>query len=67
MSSTPDGFSGDDTTATGRDPDEVADADDEIPSEDLPGSNLQPETQGEDPVIADLGTEGEGDLAPEDI
>ncbi|MFF2633026.1 hypothetical protein ACFVR6_09135 [Microbacterium sp. NPDC058021] len=28
---------------------------------------LQPETQGEDPLIAELGEEGEGDLAPEDV
>ncbi|MCR2783652.1 MULTISPECIES: hypothetical protein [unclassified Microbacterium] len=28
---------------------------------------LQPETQGQDPVIAELGEDGEGDLAPEDI
>ncbi|GGD85954.1 sugar ABC transporter ATPase [Microbacterium murale] len=53
-------------TATGRDPDEISAADDEIPAEDLHGSNSQPESQGEDPVIADLGDEGEGDLAPED-
>jgi len=30
-------------------------------------SGLQPETQGDDPVIAELGEDGEGDLAPEDI
>lgn len=53
-------------TVTGRDPEEMPAADDEIPSEDLHGSNSQPESQGEDPVIADLGDEGEGDLAPED-
>lgn len=57
----------DEATATGRDPDEIPDADDEIPIEDLHGSSSQPESQGADPVIADLGTEGEGDLAPEDI
>lgn len=28
---------------------------------------LQPETQGEDPVVAELGEDGEGDLAPEDL
>jgi len=53
-------------TATGRDPDEIPAADDEIPAEDLHGSNSQPESQGQDPVIADMGDEGEGDLAPED-
>lgn len=30
-------------------------------------SGLQPETQGEDPVYAELGEEGQGDLAPEDV
>jgi len=54
------------TTATGRDPDEIPAADDEIPAEDLHGSASQPESQGEDPVVADMGDEGEGDLAPED-
>jgi hypothetical protein len=27
----------------------------------------QPETQGEDPFVAELGDEGNGDLAPEDL
>lgn len=40
---------------------------DEIPSPDLPGSTDQPETQGADPVVAELGEDGEGDLAPEDL
>lgn len=56
-----------DATATGRDPDEIPDPEDEIPAQDLPGSEPQPETQGEDPVIAELGDEGEGDLSPEDV
>lgn len=56
-----------DATATGRDPDEIPDPDDEIPTQDLPGSEPQPETQGEDPVIAELGDEGEGDLSPGDV
>lgn len=47
------------------------DAAPEYPSEDteetLPPSDLQPESQGEDPVIADLGEEGEGDLGPNDV
>ncbi len=30
-------------------------------------SDIQPESQGQDPVIIELGEEGEGDLAPEDI
>lgn len=29
-------------------------------------SEVQPETQGDDPLSADLGEEGQGDLAPED-
>lgn len=57
----------DPTTGTGRDPSEIPDALDEIPVEDLHGSESQPESQGEDPVIADLGEEGEGDLSPEDV
>ena len=57
----------DSTTATGRDPDELPDPDDEIPAEDLPGFGAQPETQGDEPVSADLGEDGQGDLAPEDL
>ena len=30
-------------------------------------STLQPGTQGDDPIYAELGEEGQGDLAPEDI
>ncbi|WP_315105561.1 sugar ABC transporter ATPase [uncultured Microbacterium sp.] len=55
------------STATGRDPDEIPDPDDEVPAEDLPGSAPQPESQGEDPVLADLGEEGQGDLGPGDV
>ncbi|WP_396655685.1 hypothetical protein [Microbacterium sp.] len=40
--------------------------DEEIPREDLPTEAMQPETQGDDPVTAALGEEGQGDLAPED-
>ena len=54
-------------SATGGDPAEIPDAADEIPAEDLPSSESQPETQGADPVIAELGEEGEGDLTPEDL
>jgi len=46
---------------------EIPDPADEIPAEDLHGSAGQPESQGEDPLIADLGEEGEGDLSPEDV
>ena len=56
----------DGTTATGADPDEIPDEDDEIPSYDLPTEAEQPESQGLDPVLVDLGEEGEGDLSPND-
>jgi len=54
-------------TATGADPDEIPSPDDEIPAEDQPGDTLQPESQGEDPLIAELGEDGDGDLAEEDL
>ena len=54
------------TTATGDDPDEIPDEDDEIPSYDLPTDAEQPESQGLDPVLVELGEEGEGDLSPND-
>ena len=57
----------DGTTATGADPDEIASDDDEIPFADLPDAELQPESQGEDPLVVELGEEGEGDLSPEDL
>ena len=55
------------STATGRDPAEIPDAADEVLSEDLPAPELQPESQGDDPVIAELGEDGEGDLSPVDV
>jgi len=39
----------------------------DIPPADLPDEALQPETQGSDPVDAELGEDGQGDLAPEDL
>ena len=39
----------------------------EIPATDLPPASAQPETQDEDPAIAALGDEGQGDLSPEDL
>lgn len=57
----------DDATATGGDPDEIPDERDQIPAADLPGIGEQPETQGLSPLEAELGDEGEGDLAPEDL
>ncbi|MCK6066904.1 MULTISPECIES: sugar ABC transporter ATPase [Microbacterium] len=53
-------------TATGDDPAQIPSDTDEIPAEDRVADWQQPETQGLDPEIADLGEEGEGDLAPED-
>lgn len=32
----------------------------------LPNDALQPETQGDEPLEAELGEDGQGDLAPED-
>lgn len=40
--------------------------DEDVPLQDLPPEEAQPESQGEDPVTAALGDEGQGDLAPED-
>lgn len=47
--------------------DDQAASTEEIPQTDLPSSTAQPESQGEDPLIADIGEEGEGDLSPEDL
>ncbi|WP_144796798.1 sugar ABC transporter ATPase [Microbacterium paludicola] len=55
------------TVVTGRDPAELPDADDEIPFEDIPAEGLLPETQDDDPVTAELGEDGQGDLSPEDL
>ncbi|WP_100813714.1 sugar ABC transporter ATPase [Microbacterium lacus] len=54
-------------TATGADPAEIPADDDDIPATDVRAGLDQPESQGEDPLIADLGDEGEGDLSPEDL
>lgn len=54
-------------TATGDDPAQIPGDDDEVPATDLPSEAFQPETQGVDPTVADLGEEGQGDLAPEDL
>jgi hypothetical protein len=56
----------DPTTATGDDPALLRRDDEEIPAADLAPSAFQPESQGDDPTIADLGEDGQGDLAPED-
>jgi len=63
-----------------RDPDDIGTAD-PLPEEDVEAEEqeeleaegygipdeAQPETQGEDPFVAELGEEGNGDLAPEDL
>lgn len=54
-------------TATGADPSELTGDDDDIPAADLPTAEEQPETDGTEPLIAELGDEGQGDLAPEDL
>ncbi len=54
-------------TATGDDPDAIPDDRDQIPDADLPDVEAQPESQGLSPLVAELGDEGEGDLAPEDL
>lgn len=37
------------------------------PEEPYAPSNIQPESQGQDPVIVEMGEEGEGDLSPGDL
>jgi hypothetical protein len=61
------GVDEDTATATGADPDEIPTDDEEIPRDDLATEEAQPETQGDDPVEAELGEDGQGDLAPEDL
>lgn len=39
----------------------------DIPTTDLPDETAQPETQGTEPIDAELGDDGQGDLAPEDL
>ena len=57
----------DPATTTGADPAEIPADDDQIPASDLPGSGVQPDTQGDDPLEAELGEDGQGDLSPEDL
>ena len=54
-------------TATGDDPAQIPADDDDIPASDLVSETQQPETQGQSPEAAELGDEGQGDLAPEDL
>jgi hypothetical protein len=57
----------DPATRTGADPAEIRDDGDDVPASDLPDDEAQPDTQGEDPITAELGDDGQGDLAPEDV
>ncbi|MDF2492315.1 MAG: ABC-type sugar transport system, ATPase component [Microbacterium sp.] len=54
-------------TATGADPAEIPSDEDEIPAEDIHPDSTLPETQGIDPLESELGEDGQGDLAPEDL
>lgn len=54
-------------TQTGADPDEIPGDDDQIPPSDLPTDDMQPDTQGDNPLEAELGEDGQGDLSPEDL
>jgi hypothetical protein len=54
-------------TATGDDPAQIPSEEDQVPATDLPYSSAQPDSQGLDPEIAELGEDGQGDLAPEDL
>lgn len=57
----------DPATMTGADPTELPSPEDEIPAEDRVGSLRQPDTQGADPLLADIGEDGEGDLGEGDL
>jgi hypothetical protein len=61
------GIEADTATATGADPDEIPRDDEEIPRDDLVPEDAQPESQGDDPLESELGEDGQGDLAPEDL
>jgi len=54
-------------TATGADPAEIPADDSDIPLEDIHPESTGTDSQGEDPGIVELGEEGQGDLAPEDL
>ena len=54
-------------TATGDDPAHLRSDEDQVPGADMPGESLQPESQGLSPEAVELGEEGQGDLAPEDL
>ncbi|CAN3702787.1 hypothetical protein MMX123_02818 [Microbacterium sp. MM2322] len=57
----------DPATATGADPAEIAADDTDIPFEDIHPESTGTDSQGQDPGVVELGEEGQGDLAPEDL
>lgn len=57
----------DPATATGADPAEIPAEDSDIPLEDLHPTGAGTDSQGQDPGVVELGDEGQGDLAPEDL
>lgn len=57
----------DPATATGADPAEIPADDEDIPLEDLHPTGTGTDSQGQDPGVVELGEEGQGDLAPEDL
>lgn len=52
--------------ANNQDPLEGSAPTDSFPTDTNAADALQPETQGDEPIEAELGEEGQGDLAPED-
>lgn len=54
-------------TATGADPAEIPADDSDIPLEDIHPESTGTDSQGMDPGVVELGEEGQGDLAPEDL
>lgn len=57
----------DPATATGADPAEIPADDADIPLEDVHPESTGTDSQGQDPGVVELGEEGQGDLAPEDL
>jgi len=51
----------------GDDPAQLPAYDDEIPLDGIHPDDTGTDSQGEDPGVVELGEEGQGDLAPEDL
>ncbi|WP_159500506.1 hypothetical protein [Microbacterium sp. 18062] len=47
-------------------PEETPPAEGTIPPQDVPDEALLPDSQGEDPLAAEIGENGQGDVLPED-